>query len=122
MLFAILALGFENPSATAADAAVNELVGNSVADFKAHGGIPADVRAVRLVWHTLADGVTRPVICGQALVPKASGQWVPFAALTTDGYEQYVGTGSEVRCKVSEKRFGSRDVTQFYRDRLAKAR
>jgi hypothetical protein len=121
MLLAILALGLENPPATASDKTVNELVANSVADFKAHGGLPTDVRSVRLVWQTLADGVARPVICGQALVANASGQWVPFAARTTSGYEQYVGNGSEHYCNDFEKRLGSRDVTQSYRDRLSRA-
>ena len=121
MLLAMLALNLANPPITASDKAVNELVANSVADFKTHGGLPADVRFVRLVWQTLADGVARPVICGQALVTKSNGRWVPFAARTTSGYEQYVGNGSEHYCAEFEKRLGSKDVTQFYRDRLTTA-
>jgi hypothetical protein len=120
MLLAILALASANPPVTAADAAVDELVTNSVADFKTHGGLPADVRSVRLVWQKLTDGVARPVICGESLQAKGNGQWVPFAARTTSGYEQYVGNGSEHYCKASEKRLGSRDVTQLYRDRLSR--
>lgn len=126
MLFTVLALALGTPptAVTAAlavpDTSVDTLVGNSITDFKTHGGLPADVRSVRLVWHTLADGITRPTICGDALVDKANGKWVPFAALTTSGYEQYVGDGSGLRCKNGEKRFGSRDVTQLYRDRLSK--
>jgi hypothetical protein len=118
-----LAFALANQSAAPTDAARDKLIAESVDDLKAHlPGAPRDFRSVRLAWRTDTDRGVLPVICGKVLAATTPEKWIRFAALTTSGYEQYFGDGSQGWCDRADKKFGSRDITKLFRERLAAAK
>ena len=115
-----LAIALATPSTAPTEAARDKLIGESVDDLKAHlPGAPRNFRSVRLAWRADPERGVVPVICGKVLAATTPEKWIRFAALSTSGYEQYFGEGSQGWCDRADKKFGSRDITQLYRQRLA---
>jgi len=62
------------------------------------------------------DGVERPLLCGEVRVERRDGssEWMMFATLETDGYEQWLGLSAGTWCNDSTKRDLSHDLSNRF--------
>jgi hypothetical protein len=80
---------------------VQFLIDSAAGDFRAHHTPePAKFRHVR-VGHTTSNGATRYIMCGEFLpvVKEGKAEWMAFATVKTDPYEQYIGSQSGSFCQ-----------------------
>lgn len=71
----------------------------AVSDFEAHGPRPDDFRKVQLRFHGRDQGERRYMLCGEAWIGSGRGlEWVDFATIATDPYEQWIGGLATALC------------------------
>jgi hypothetical protein len=81
------------------DAPLTFLLESSAADFSAHRPpYPTRLRDVRLGYLTTADGSRQYMLCGEFL-PEGAADWVAFATIETDPYEQWIGGQAAAFCE-----------------------
>jgi hypothetical protein len=82
------------PQGASPTPAVESLLTWAATDFNANRGVyPARFRNVRSGYYVMADGTRQYRLCGEFLPAQQGGtaEWVRFATITTDPYEQWIG-------------------------------
>lgn len=75
------------------------LVAWSASDFDSHGPRPEQVRNVHLRYADRDDGGRIYMLCGEFLpARRTKPDWVRFATIRTDPYEQWIGGQAEALC------------------------
>jgi hypothetical protein len=94
--------GAAQPQPLSQDAPLAFLLEASAADFSAHRPpYPAQLRNVRLGYLTTADGRRQYMLCGDFL-PEGQVDWVAFATIKTDPYEQWIGAQAAAFCEQAD--------------------
>ncbi len=99
LIFAAL-LAATPPSAQSPD--IVSLLATSAADLRAHQSPIADVRHVHAgQLKNQQSGATQLLICGEILQARATDaqDWIAFATIKMDDYEQWIGPSSDMFCK-----------------------
>ncbi|VAW46199.1 hypothetical protein MNBD_GAMMA02-1160 [hydrothermal vent metagenome] len=84
------------------DMALEFLLSVSAKDFMTHmPPEPLEFRGVKLGEIANSDGSTLFMLCGEFLVEETKGvfNWVDFATIKTDGYEQWLGAQAKGLCQ-----------------------
>lgn len=92
------------PQSASPSAAVESLLTWAATDFNANRGVyPARFRNVRSGYYVMADGTRQYRLCGEFLPAREGGtaEWVRFATITTDPYEQWIGGSAAPYCDAS---------------------
>lgn len=77
----------------------DSLISLSASDFKAHGPRPGGFRNVDLRYRENDMGARSYMLCGQVrLTTGAKSDWVDFATIKTDPYEQWIGGPATDMC------------------------
>lgn len=93
-----------HPQNASVHPAVESLLTWAATDFNAHrGAYPARFRNVRSGYVVAADGTRQYRLCGEFLPARGGGtaEWIRFATITTDPYEQWVGGQAAPFCDAS---------------------
>mgnify|MGYP006141610085 CR=1 FL=1 len=83
---------------------VDSLLTWAARDFHTNrGSYPARLRNVRSGYFVMADGSRQHRLCGEFLPAQQGGtaEWVRFATITTDPYEQWLGGSAAPYCDAS---------------------
>jgi len=86
------------------DSVVQFLLTAAATDFHTHRPPdPVRFRGVRLGHNITPSGEMLYILCGQFLPAQDGGnaQWIPFATIKTDPYEQWIGSQASPFCQSS---------------------
>ncbi|MCF7223415.1 hypothetical protein L3V18_16700 [Lysobacter sp. TLK-CK17T] len=77
----------------------NSLIASSASDFASHAPRPDGFRNVDLRYRENDHGARSYMLCGQVrMAVSANADWVDFATIKTDPYEQWVGSTAADMC------------------------
>ena len=101
----------------------DSIVVYAVSDFASHGPVPEGFRQVNLRYRESDTGARSYMLCGQLLVGAgAKAEWLDFATIRTDPYEQWLGFLAADMCAKATPVAGGRDLaTVLEREFGAKA-
>lgn len=110
--------GQSRPQPQSQEAPVDLLLEFAAADFDAHRPpYPDQVRDVRLGYLVNADGGRQHMLCGEFL-PQGESNWVAFATIKTDPYEQWIGAQAEAFCEQAGAVWIEGDLSSALQSRL----
>lgn len=114
------ARGPSHPHDAAMNAEVEFLLTSAATDFHTHRGVyPARFRNVRSGYFANADGTRQYRLCGEFL-PAREGdraEWIRFATIKTDPYEQWIGGQAAPYCD-SSATWNDEDLSSLLQSRL----
>ena len=97
------------------------LISSSAADFTAHEQTrQTKVKKVHLRYTENDSGERTYMLCGkfQTANQAAKREWVDFATLKTEGYEQWLGAQAAALCKNARSSHGSPDLSAALQSKL----
>lgn len=108
------------PRAASLNPAVDSLLTWAATDFHTHrGSYPARLRNVRSGYFVMADGTRQYRLCGEYLPAQGGPQaeWTRFVTITTDPYEQWLGSQAAPYCD-SSVTWDEGDLSSLLQSRL----
>lgn len=93
-----------HPQNASPSPAVEFLLTAAATDFHTNrGSYPARFRNVRSGYFVMADGTRQYRLCGEFLPARdgSTAEWIRFATITTDPYEQWLGGSAAPYCDLS---------------------
>jgi hypothetical protein len=108
----------QSPQPMSQDAPLELLLKAAAADFNAHRPpYPAQLRDVRLGYLMTADGGKQYMLCGDFL-PEGEVDWISFATIKTDPYEQWIGAQAAAFCEQAAAVWIEGDLSNALQSRL----
>lgn len=109
-----------HPQSASVKPEVDSLLTYAATDFHTNrGSYPARFRNVRSGYFVMADGTRQTRLCGEFLPARqgSTAEWIRFATITTDPYEQWLGGSAAPYCD-SSVTWDQGDLSSLLQSRL----
>lgn len=107
-----------HPRTASMDPTVEFLLASAASDFHTNrNSYPARFRNVRSGYFVTAEGTRQYRLCGEFLPAREPAEWVRFATIKTDPYEQWLGAQAAPFCD-SAMTWNEGDLSSLLQNRL----